>query len=775
MITDLQHPGKYELQQRLAHNSTAEVWKSYDSQLKRPVAMKFFRANAQADPDFATRFVHRAEVIASLHHPNIVQVHDFGLLSPKTPGAAMAYLVMDYVEGQKLTEYVRSAPHMGKVPPGADILRLVTSISMAIDYAHLSGVIHGNLKPANIFLPGYITSSNQIGEPLITDFGIVGLRDATTNTFARRSLETALYISPEQAKGLTGTERSDIYSLGVILFELCTGVLPFQGNRPIALMMQHLNATPTPPSFINPSISPALNNVILRCLAKDPEMRFPHASTLAATLAKALNMPVPEELYRLADQTGMYGGSAPVDTPNITSLLLPVSSSPLSPSSWPDISISPPQENHHASFTAKAGLRSDSPSARSYQARRKGQRSSFLPFSLLMLILVALVGSILGALLLLVPGSVVPGSVASTNSVVGHAYFVSSGQMNGNSNQGIIDEMQVDISNVAEPAVGKSYYAWLLGDKNQSEAAAVLLGKLDVFHGNVQFLYRGDRLHTNLLQFTSRFLVTEEDAQITPSNPSPDTSNWRYYAEIPQTAIPGDKLHFSILDHFRHLLVESPELSARGLNGGMAIWLLENARRVLECANGAKDAWARKDAATIRSQMTCVLDYLDGIPFVRTDVPSIHPLRADAHFSQVALLGSAPHGTDPPGYVFSDEVPPGYVYLIGLHLNGAALSPQATPDQRKLAGQIDAAINKLKYVFGQAHQDAKMLVQKTDAQLLQSSSLTTLNDLVIQAQNAYAGQLDPSTGASQGGAIWIYGNIERLVTFDVMKFASPSH
>ena len=159
----------------------------------------------------------------------------------------------------------------------------------------------------------------------------------------------------------------------------------------------------------------------------------------------------------------------------------------------------------------------------------------------------------------------------------------------------------------------------------------------------------------------------------------------------------------------------------------------------------------------------------------RSFVRTCHPLRADAHNAQVALLGSAPHGTDPPGYIFNNEVPPGYVYLVGLHLNGAALSPQATPDQRRLAGQIDAAINKLKYVFGQAHQDAKLLAQMMDAQLLQSSSLSILNDLVIQAQDAYAGQLDPSTGASQGGAIWIYGNIERMVTFDVMHFASSSH
>ena len=769
MSTDLQHLGKYEMRQRLAHNSMTEVWKSYDSQLKRSVAMKFLRANLQTDPDFATRFVREAEIIASLHHPNIVRIHDFGLLLPQTPGTAMAFLVMDWIEGQTLAEYIHSAPRIGKVPPSADILQLFTSISLAIDYAHRSGIIHRNLKPTNIFLHGYNTSSNRIGEPFVTHFGLAGLRGASAATLAHRSLESALYMSPEQTQGHAGNERSDIYSLSVILYEMCTGVLPFQGNRPIALMMQHLSAPPTPPSYINPSISPALSSVILRCLAKDPQARFPSASTMTAALARALDMAVPEQLEGLADLTDMDNRSSPFETIQTTSSLPAMSSSSSSPTNWPGLPGAPSNAGFHASPSAGAGQDGQSSPVLSYPLGRKGRRNAFLPFALVTLLLATLIGSGLAALLLLAPRSVVP-----TNAIVGHAFFVSSGQLNGTSNQGIIDELQVDLHNLAEPASGKSYYAWLLTDKNQSEVPAIFLGKISIDHGNVRFLYQGDQQHTNLLKFTSRFLITEEDADVTPSNPSPDSSTWHYYAEIPQTPIPGDKLHFSMLDHFRHLLVESPELSARGLHGGMAIWLLENARRVLECANSAKDAWARSDAASTRSQLTCVLDYLDGTAFVHTDVPAIHPLPAEAHNAQVGLLGSAPHGTDPPGYVYNEEVPPGYVYLIGLHLNGAVLSPQATPDQRTLAGQIDAAMNKLKDVFGQVHQDAKLLAQMTDRQLLQSSSLSILNDLVMQAQNAYAGQLDPTTGASQGGAVWIYGNIERLVTFDVMRFASPS-
>jgi hypothetical protein len=291
--------------------------------------------------------------------------------------------------------------------------------------------------------------------------------------------------------------------------------------------------------------------------------------------------------------------------------------------------------------------------------------------------------------------------------------------------------------------------------------------------GNVHFLYRGDQKHTNLLEFTSRFLITEADANVTPSNPSPDFSTWDYYAEIPQVAIPGDKLHFSMLDHFRHLLAESPELKARSLHGGLVLWLLQNTRKVLGCANSAKDSWGRQDVAAMRNQLNCVLDYLDGTGFVHKDEPSVGPLLADVRNAQIPLLGPVPKSPDPPGYNYDEETPPGYVYLIDLHLNGAILSPQATSDQHKLAGQINTAIDKLKSLLETVQLDAKLLVHMTNAQLLQTSPLTILNDMVTQAQFAYAGQPDPSSGATNGGTLWIYNNFERLTSFDVKVFSGP--
>ena len=735
MITGLQQIGKYELHRRLASSHASECWKAYDGQSQHYVTIKAYHSNQPPDSDTVTQFVWSLEKLASLHHPNIAHIRDvyiFPSRHPDDPVASTMCVVTDYVEGQTLAEYIRNTPSLGKMSLSIEVVHLFTSISIAIDYAHQQGVVHGNIKPGNILLNRVTTSPGGTGDPVLTDFGFTKPLRSASNA------GVPFYLSPEQVQGHPPDESSDIYSLGVVLYELCTGVLPFRGNRPIAIMMQHINTPPTPPALLNPTIPSALTSVILRSLSKDPQARFTSASSMAIALAQGLNMQVPEGLSQSASHLRLKSQAA---QPQL---------------SWPGIVAAP------------AGGVSSTPLAPASLSRKR-QRKPFNRLYAAMIGVLVLASMVtIGALFLtsqttpLAPGQ-----------VIGRAFFLNSGQLNANGPQGINDELQIDLAHVSDPA-GKSYYAWLLGDRSQSEAAPVLLGRLTVSQGNMHFLYRGDAQHTNLLASVSRFLITEDNANSPTGNPLIDSSTWRYYAEIPQLPSPTDQLHFSMLDHLRHLLVESPELKLRGLHGGLAFWLARNTSTVEQLAANARDAWQNKDTASIRDQVIHILDYIDGSALARTDTPSGTPLLANAHEVQVALLGPAPGNADPAGYVYSNETPPGYVYLIGEHMNGAIQSLQTTPEQRQLAVRINSGLDDLRRLLGQVYQDAKQLAGMTGAQLLQTSSLSILNDMATQAQYAYAGQLNQSTGLAEGGALWIYGNLQRLATFDVRQYIPPA-
>src|SRR5438270_5099069 len=286
--------GKYELQERLGHGGMAEVWKALDTQLQRHVAIKLLHANLQADPNFVTRFQHEAQVIASLRHPNIVQIHDLQLSQPPESNTPTAYMVMSYIEEQTLANYISNTSARGRIPAPVEIVNLFTSISLAVDYAHQKGMIHRDIKPANIMLDKHNTSRNPMGEPILTDFGLAKLLGVSAGTLTATSLGTPLYTSPEQASGYAGNERSDIYSLGVILYEMVTGVPPFRGENPTAVLAQHLNVMPPSPALYNPNIPPALTLVIMTALAKDPNARFARASAMTTALAQALGIPSPE-------------------------------------------------------------------------------------------------------------------------------------------------------------------------------------------------------------------------------------------------------------------------------------------------------------------------------------------------------------------------------------------------------------------------------------------------------------------------------------------------
>ncbi len=360
-----------------------------------------------------------------------------------------------------------------------------------------------------------------------------------------------------------------------------------------------------------------------------------------------------------------------------------------------------------------------------------------------------------------------PPAAAPVGQPVGRISFLSSEQLSENSDQGIDDEVQIDLHSLSTPAPGKSYYAWLLDDKNQGDAKAVLLGKLSVDHGNAYLLYPGDQQHTNLLAFTSRFLITEEDATVTPITPSPDYSTWRYYAEVPQSPDPLDRHHYSFLDHLRHLLASDPTLNDMELPGGLNNWLYRNTGKLLEWTGSARDRWEEsKDLAFVRLQTIRTLTYLDGMSFVMQDMPSNAPPPAASRLASVGLV-------DVNG---ANQNPPSYLGHIVYHLSGLLDAPGSTAGVRKSAAQIIAAMNNVQVWLEKLRVDARQIVAMTDARSGQPGAFALLNDMVDQANHAYAGDIDPITGEMREGVTWIHGHLQSLATLDVTRYiAGSSH
>lgn len=724
MKTESQRIGHYELQQRLGQQNAGETWRAYDNHEQRAVILKFYRTDALDVADALTGYLDKVEQVAALHHPNIAHIYNIQLLAPHITGdpSPVICLAREYVEGESLAALLTHAPAAGKVPIPTEVVQIFSSLALALDNAHQHGVIHGNLKPANILLRR--DGSGKAGPAVLTDFSM------TRFLAKKHGNDLPFYLAPEQIKGAPAAERSDIYALGVLLYELYTGQPPFRGNRPVAVMMQHVNAQPTSPELVNPGVSPALAQVILRSLAKEPQARFPNAASLAVALANALHVPISEHLRRSA----ISMGSAMPSTD--------------APGTVKDVDLSAPP----GAISPAKGISTQ---------RKRHARSLII---ITVLTLAVILGASFATMLLVQQRP----PVAST--ATGHAFFLNSGQLNENTTQGINDELQIDIANLPDPAPGKSYYAWLLGDSSQSEEAPLLLGRLTVEHGSVHFLYAGNSQHANLLAVASRFLLNEDDTHNPSSNPLLDQSTWRYYAALPQTPDPADKLHFSMLDHLRHLLVESPELALRGLHGGIAFWFARNTAEVSSATSSLSGDWQNGDTNAIHKQVTRVLDYLDGTSYIKLDVPAGTPFLADTRTAQVALLGPAPQNADPPGYVYQDEPPPGYVYLVQTHLNGAVLAPQATAEQHQLAVQINGSIDSARRSLAQVYQDAQRLMSMSAGQLRQTSTLALLDEMATQAQYAYTGQPNPATGAAQGGALWIYSNLQRLATFDLAPY-----
>lgn len=794
---------KYELRELLGRTATIEVWKAFDSQLHRYVTLKILHTQLQNDPEFVTRFQQQAQAIASLHHPNIVQIHDVHVL-PVEPASNIltACIVMQFVEGASLTNYIGNTSRRSTFPPVGDIIHLFASIGSAIDYAHQHGVIHGGLRPSNILLDRNNTMQSPIGEPVLTDFGMNTLLGNAIMLLASSSIDNVAYVSPEQARGQPASQSSDLYALGVLLFEVCTGALPFQGNNPSAVIQQHINATPRLPSLVNPNVPPELDTVILRSLAKDPAARFPSASSLVAALAQALDMPVPLlsipqagiphpstfSTSPLGDPTYVLpSGSSPLAgaTPSSSSLQIVKDSTPppatfVPTSRWsasqpktiplqgaeglidapqtPLMAPTPPPSPQDHRVIVGAGLAptlASGPPAQMPVAPGRKSRRRGIAIALLALCVVLLLGSVLGGLLLLTHNT------GSTSQTVGNAFFISSEQSNGNSTQGINDKLLLKLNNIPTPDAGKSYYAWLLSDKGKSPVTTVYLGKVMLNHGSASIAYSGDLQHTNLLASYSRILITEENANILPTSPSQDQHIWRYYAELSQITNPKDTAyHLSMLSHLRYLLVSDPRLDQDNQYGGLDIGFYRNVQSILTWAGSARDYWGDKGALQLmQNQFIRILDYIDGNAYIQLDVPQLSGTSPVVD-TPVGLLGPSP--ATPTSF--------SYVSEMSGHLKAIAQASTTTANQRKLANQLISAIDNVQRYLQSVRQDAKALINMNAQQLLSQNALNTLDDMEDQALYAYVGQLNPVTNIVEEGVIQIHESIQHLAAFTITAY-----
>ncbi|MCP4423658.1 MAG: protein kinase [Chloroflexi bacterium] len=267
--------GKYEILEKLGRGGMAEVYKGYQENLDRYVAIKLMHAFLVAEQDFLNRFQREAKAMAAMNHPNIVGVYDFDLYGDNT-----YYLVMEYISGGTLKEKLEALVKNNKRLPLEEAVRIAREVSEALAYAHKRNMIHRDIKPANIMM------DEETDRAILTDFGIVKLVGGQSMAYTATGalIGTPAYMSPEQALGKSGDERADIYSMGVLLFQMVTSQLPYEADTPLAVVMKHVNEpTPMPVSYF-PEIPMALEAIIVKAMAKAPEERYQSAAELATAL-----------------------------------------------------------------------------------------------------------------------------------------------------------------------------------------------------------------------------------------------------------------------------------------------------------------------------------------------------------------------------------------------------------------------------------------------------------------------------------------------------------
>ncbi len=279
---------RYRLDRKIGSGGMADVWLADDTELDRKVAIKILHDRFAQDSEFVQRFQREAQAAAGLQHPNVVGIFDRGSFD------GTYFIAMEYVDGPSLKDLVKG----GMAPK--DAIDFTRQILNAARFAHRKGIVHRDLKPQNVLI-------DDEGRARVADFGIARAGENSDITATGSVMGTAQYISPEQAQGKPTTPRSDIYSIGVVLYEMLTGRVPFEGESAVAVALKQVSEAPRRPSAINPNVPPALDAVVMRALAKDPDARFKDADAFLKALDAAEKAPDAPR----AEDTAAYAAVSP--------------------------------------------------------------------------------------------------------------------------------------------------------------------------------------------------------------------------------------------------------------------------------------------------------------------------------------------------------------------------------------------------------------------------------------------------------------------------------
>jgi serine/threonine protein kinase len=329
--------GRYQLRDLLGEGGMASVYLAYDSALDRQVAIKTLHTELSREQSFRERFRREAQAVAKLQHTNIVSVFDTG--EDELGGALMPYIVMEYVEGQPLGSVLQADIQNYGAMPADRALKVTADVLAALDTSHEMGLVHRDIKPGNVMV-------TRRGVVKVMDFGIARAMQSGVASMTQTGMVvgTPQYLSPEQALGRGVDPRSDLYSVGIMLFHLLTGRIPFDADSPLAIAYAHVQEEPVAPSTINRSITPAMDALVARALKKNPNERFPSATAMQDEIARVLNAsgqtgaPVIVAGGGAPSNSGMGVGSAvfpPVDQPVPQNVQMPYQPGPYQPGAQP--------------------------------------------------------------------------------------------------------------------------------------------------------------------------------------------------------------------------------------------------------------------------------------------------------------------------------------------------------------------------------------------------------------------------------------------------------